>query len=57
MQGEKYCDLCEPDEFGAICHASKEQECPDNVCCDAEYDINGNGLMEMSESERIRYGY
>lgn len=54
---KKYCDLCDPDEFGAICHASEDEECPDSVYCDAKYDIHGNSLKEMSENERLRYGY
>lgn len=54
---KKYCDLCEPSEFGAICHASQDTECPDDVSCDAEYDIHGNRLNEMAEDERFRYGY
>lgn len=54
---EKYCDLCEPGEFGATCHASEDDECPNGVYCDAEYDIHGNRLNEMAEDERRRYGW
>lgn len=54
---KKYCDLCEPNELGAICHASNNEECPDNVYCDAEQDIHGVWLDEMEEDEYLRYGY
>lgn len=54
---KKYCDLCEPDKFGAICHANEETECPSNTYCDAEYDIHGNRLNEMAENEKLRYGW
>lgn len=54
---KKYCDLCEPYEFGAICHADEETECPVGVYCDAEYDIHGNRLNEMGKDEQLRYGW
>lgn len=54
---KKYCDLCEPNEFGAICHASNEEECPENVYCDAKQDVHGNRLNEMGENEKLRYGH
>lgn len=54
---KRYCDLCELGEFGAICHADEETECPSGAYCDAEYDIHGNQLNEMTENERLRYGW
>lgn len=54
---KRYCEFCEQDEGGDICHAGDEDECPNYSDCTAEYDIHGNRLNEMAENEWLRYGY
>lgn len=40
-----YCEFCEPDENGDICHAGEEDGCPNYSDCTAKYDIHGNSIL------------
>lgn len=40
-----YCEFCESDENGDICHAGEEDGCPNYSDCTAKYDIHGNSIM------------
>lgn len=53
---DRYCEYLEPDEYGDICHAGDDTECPElfENKCSAKYDIHGNSLNEMAEDERLR---
>lgn len=41
-----YCEFCEPDENGDICHAGENDDCPNYSDCTAKYDVDGNLLVE-----------
>lgn len=47
-----YCEFCEPDEDGDICHAGENDGCPNYSDCTAKYDTYGNLLVEESRLER-----
>ena len=47
-----YCEFCEPDENGDICHAGENDGCPNYSDCTAKYDTYGNLLVEESRLER-----
>ena len=36
---------CPYDDCKGCCHANGQQECPENVSCGCEYDINGKPLL------------
>ena len=52
------CNYLEPDEFGDICHAGVEDECPDPFKCTAKYDACGKPLQsESSGLDEETYGF
>lgn len=47
------CEFLEKNEYGDVCHAGDDDECP-ILSCTAEFDIHGNRLDEMpSANEEI----
>ena len=52
------CPYFEPDEFGDICHAENDTECPNPFRCTAIYDCCGNQLnVEMNGLDEETYGF
>lgn len=42
---ELQCEHYEPDNFGDICHAGKEDECPNHGDCSAKYNVHEDLLL------------
>lgn len=45
IKEELQCEHYEPDNFGDICHAGKEDECPNHGDCSAKYNVHEDLLL------------